>query len=516
MARKYRPVHSYSTQLVQKLHNAPGLSSLIPKIHTARLRKLVTQIGKEDAQDILIHATAEQISDLVEGDVWQSSKPGDRETYSPETFLEWIYLWGEAGTPYLSKRLKELGSNMLSLTLDSYITVVDIQEVGISGSAHVFSQYAVLPKEDEHWPDIISCLAELGDEDPAFLEEALAHCCMRRSLTAEKTHIAHNENLAPDVESERDRHRRNRGYVTRDSAVGFLAEVAGSTLDELILKVDYDPLTAMQLRLQFQIGSDPDNDAPEGDRRESDEEAAEVEPGSVGQSSAGSVKPDLDALIDSIIEEQSSNDSLLLTGPSEKSQLYLDARLTELRNRNPESAARRANEIIYLANILVEGLPLAGARLSERQALQGVSSLANLGLLHCVQSDPWDTEAALLTELLENPPGMVKVFSIGYRLLVSLTDMVHVGLAEAMAVEKCDAGFRFEDLNSVLDGLLITIDAQVSENLRSLGDRLPRFPTVLDGKGGKAIYVNKEWRFFSTPADVDTAIQFLEDLKLEF
>src|SRR5690606_23109307 len=70
---------------------------------------------------------------------------------------------------------------------------------------------------------------------------------MRRSLLVDKTYIAGNDTLEHNLSGARDRRRRDHGYITPEDAAAFLHKERSSTLEQLMIEVRYDPLTALHL-----------------------------------------------------------------------------------------------------------------------------------------------------------------------------------------------------------------------------------------------------------------------------
>jgi hypothetical protein len=525
MAHKH-PVRSKTSNLVSTLLENPQLPAYIQRLEGNSLAKLVQHLGKEDAQPILQYATPEQITDLIEIDAWQSPSPGAEETFSPEKFLEWIELWSDAGPTQLCTQLRNLGAQLFALTLDKYVVVVDIFKIGVSGFVDTFDRFGVMPKDDEQWPLLFQFLCEIWEEDPAFLDEAFGYCCQCRSLVVEKTYSVANENLAPDVEGDRDRHRRERGYVTTLSASAFLSRLKACSLTELLLESTYDPATAMQLKRNNNLH-------------------ASGQPATAHSAFSSSAQNEIERhhraladLLDPILTELNPGNKLLLEGPDQPQPTYLEQQLQALGQRDSAALEHRFREVVFLGNVVMEGTSLNGKRLTEKQATDCVYHSCNLGLEYCVNVEPWDEESALVRELLEQEPGLIRCFNIGYFLLQAIPRKLHGALKRALesaqfqrrlrkepwlqtlireefatAQQETDPNGRFHNLNPLLDSLLFLCDATALEQLRLLADSLPRFPTSLAAQGAAPIHVSKEWRFFATPGDLQAAHTFLAVLE---
>ena len=532
------PVRSKSSNLVAKLLDNPQLPAYIPTLTGPALTKLVRYVGKEDAQELLVYATPQQITDLIEVDTWVSPHPGAEETFAPQKFLEWLELWRDMDAAFLTEKLQNVGSQLFARMLHRFVVVVDIHEVGVSGSMDTFGNLGVIPKEDEHWPSIFRLLTDVWDEDAEFLGEALAYCCQRRSWVTEKTYITDNENLVPDVDGERDRHRREQGYVTSLSAGAFLGGIRESALPDLLLQTAYDPYSALQLsRSRIKAVTDAMKTKSSFDKSDGLTEASCVE--SAPNDAAKSQRAELEALLEPVLREDVQARVLRLSGPAPNESLYLEGKLRLLGENSPGELEQRYRELVYLANVLMEGCAVQGKRLTESEATTCAQRLCNLGLLYCVIEAPWDTEKNILKELLEREPGLMKTFSIGYRLISDIPNKVYHALGRVLLADKTQRRLQKDPwlhemvreefsllrlgrliskrqnrhFNALLDSLLYCFEASACEQLRIVGDTLPRFPNVLDGKVRDSIYVDKSWRFIAAPDDIHVIRHFLDNLE---
>lgn len=530
MAQRKLPARSAITSLLALNEENPQLPAYIRQLPPGDLIRLVDYLGKEDAQLLLAHATANQISELVETDAWVSGGPGRQERFSPEKFLEWLEIWNDSGAPMLCRRLKELGSEYFALTLHEYVVVVDTYEVGVEGSTDQFDRYAVIPKNEEIWPLLFEFMTQVWNEDPDFLEEVLGNCCMRRSLTIEKTHVTHNENLALDVESSRDRHRRDRGYVTSISSAAFLKRIRTTSLDELLLDGSYDGFSAVQLR-NMQQSSSADSDSEEQDL----EQNTRIDDNAHAPADASLAE--LQAVLSPVLQSPAL-DVLMLDGPDSQNSSYLERQLARLGTEKPDVAEDRIRELLYLSNILMEGTTIAGVRLEQREAMLAATHTVNLGLTYFVFVEPWLGEEELLAEILENEPGLIKAFNVGYRLLMELARNVEQALHDALKDERIarklrgerelardirDAMTRYGNcrrtgqscqatLQQLTDSLSILFDAGTCIEISLMADDFPRFPKSLAPNFEPGIRVTQIARFIAVPGDLELLNDSLKSL----
>ena len=521
-----------SASLVDRLQDNPLLPTYIDTLPAPVFKKLVLHIGKEDAQELLRYATDLQIRELIETDAWNSQVPGTEEKFDPAKFLEWILLWQDMSSAFLTAKLVSLGSEMLALALDKYIVVVDLDEVGVSGPVDTFSQFGVMTRDEDQWELILNLLVDVWNEDPEFLEEALAYCCMRRSLFVEKTYISGNETLEQNVEGRRDHHRRKLGYISSTSAASFLTQAKVTEIDKLIIEVAYDLYTSIHIKaMRKATGSAPKRQQTPGFSSTKSDSGA-------GNVNLFQLKlQELDALlIQHEIVDPAPFDRLLAS-PNAKEDLYIKRQLRELAKQDPIALDHRQDEIIYLANLLVEGTEVQRNRINELDAIKYVLGTCNLGLEYCVFEESWGSEKEILHALLRQEPGLIKAFRIGYNLISQLpiraAATLEQELMSAKALRKLHgypwieelvkktfarpihgraASISSECLAVLLDALLPIGDNSICQQLRILCDSFPCYPQSLQPGENTQIYVDKRWRAIETWADLQQLYSFIKSV----
>ena len=235
--------------LVKRLLNNPSLPAYVANMRAPVLHNLITHIGKEDAQELMVLASPEQMRELIALDVWADDGPGTAEQFDPAKLLEWLELWRDMDAKFLVQKLAEVGSELFSAALLDYVVVVDLDTVGVQGDVDVFGRYGVLPEDHNHWPIIFELLAEIWSEDPDLLLDVLGRVCVRRSLSSDTAAISDADLLvAEDLAGDHADAQMDRGYVSALQAALFLGEAKGTALDDLLIQVTYDQISALHLR----------------------------------------------------------------------------------------------------------------------------------------------------------------------------------------------------------------------------------------------------------------------------
>lgn len=518
--------------LVRKILDNPNLPAYIAHLESPILNRLINYVGKEDAQELIAHATPEQVKDLIEVDVFSNSAPGREEQFDPDRFLEWLVLFEDLGPGFLAEKVVGLGEGILALTLDKHVVVVDVTRVGVTDNhfeavaIETFANYGVLPKDEDSWPQLREILTLVWDADPDFIETVLARCCQRRSLMSEQTHIAGNDTLDVDVAFEREGSRRAKGFVTPLSAAVFLGEAKGASIEDLLIGVTYDPVTAMHLRaIRAQRAARGEVHQRSADQREMAK--SDAEPGNIE-----------DLLVEAKVLRPSAATSLL-SGPRRETDLELRSLMRALGDRDHEALEQRFDEILFLANTLVAGTSFQGRVFTEAEAVQCVYATANLGITFCREEEPFDDDSTMLRTFLEMPPGLIKAFRIGYHLIGQLPFKAIVALvrllsstraqrtlrshrwlqeriAEDLEIESLRHGVTFDHIakaKEVLVMMATLFDATTCEQLRIICDPVPCMPRSLES-GAQGLTVNRATRYIRTPGDLARILGFLDAVEI--
>jgi hypothetical protein len=209
-----------------------------------------------------------------------------------------------------------------------------------------------------------------------------------------------------------------------------------------------------------------------------------------------------------------------------------------LSETDSEASEARMSEIVHLANVLMAGTSIQGARFTEAEALKCVYATCNLGIVYCLEEEPFDAEEAMLASFLESEPGMIKAFKLGYHLISQLPykaivavvreltttraqrrlkshPCIHRQIAQGLDLDDLGEGVRMENLEKVkdvLDLLEALYEPTLCEQLRAICDPVPCFPKSLETSAGPRLTVNRAQRYIKEPRDLRALLEFLERL----
>ena len=527
-----------SRKLLKTLTDNPALPAFVRTLKAPVLKRLIEHVGLHDAGDLIALTTTEQMRDILEVSLWETLVPGEAERLRPERFIEWLDVMLEAGTAFTAGRLIELGDAFVVMNFQPLITVIDKsvavehQEDGgcmcalcmlsaRDASFEVIGDYVVIGLHDDEWDTVRAALIEIDGEDSAFLQRVLAQCSTAptmRSFSGQGQHILDDETY------EREQRRERSGFVTPQIAAVFLKTTRTTAYEDLVARREYDAISQRyfdQLAAAALAAASP----PDANERESAESDDEDE-------SATPITPvQLRVLEQALVQAEIIGDqpTKLLAGPqnSNEPQLELQGHLDRLQMTRPAVFGARLGELIFLANVLMAGSWYQGGRFTETEAARAALACANLGLDRLLEDEGAKNAAAradLIDELLEDPPGIVRLFQLGWVVLQAMPMRSAVALLDALRaphvreqlkhkrwmLDEIESAVNDPDIFDLIEQgefadvadnlvlLSLVLDARACHCLRVLIADFPRYPLQLNLGFRQAQASTNESRYLST------------------
>src|SRR5262249_18454520 len=100
----------------------------------------------------------------------------------------------------------------------------------------------------------------------------------------------------------------------------------------------------------------------------------------------------------------------------------------------PNAFSARLGELIFLANVLMAGSWYQGERFTETDAAQAALACANLGLDYLAAQSPRE-RSEFIAQMLEDRPGIVRLFQVGWHLLQQLPVRATRALLDALRAD---------------------------------------------------------------------------------
>ena len=349
-----------SRPLLEQLLKTPNLERIVPYLQPAVLHRVIERCGLEDSAELVALATPEQLTQVLDVDVWRSSAPGLDELFDAERVGLWITVLMEAGTEVAAEKLLGLDIELViagfakhlavfdSGVTTSYTTLDGEQMGGPCAHKDVVSEiggFAIEARRTSAWDAIIELLAFLATEQPEYFHRLMRGCVHLSSGTHEASGFHSLLQTAEqdmfDLASDRESRRDQQGYVTPVQARAFLKGARE-------LRLDADPPPRNPIAAAYFRAVEP-------------MEASGGETDAVFQilREAGVLTPQPRALLG---PAEPQSDRLALIGAHLSSQ--------------PASA----EELVYLINAMMAGCSIQNRPFTAQEASDGAVAMCNLGL----------------------------------------------------------------------------------------------------------------------------------------
>ncbi|MGI9328912.1 MAG: DUF6178 family protein [Pseudomonadales bacterium] len=489
-----------SSGLLRKLVDHPQLPEIVPRLRTPALTALIAAIGVEDAGPVIAHTTTTQLQRVFDEMLWSSLTPESTERMSARAFAQWLQVLVEQGEGFLAERLQALGLQFCVAQFAQLTEVHDVQDTLalMDEAAEVFGTYKVLARNPEDWDVVRAALVAVDGELPDFLHSVLGNITVAVRFAGTESVAS---TAAVDEAHDRDLRREKDGFVTRQSALEFLATARTATLEDLCDMRAY----ALPVRRYMATQSN----------------AKQSEP--VEQADLSDGIRELQTILDGV----QVIDRTLRLEHRDARTLPLKELLDQLELQAPAAFERCLAELVYLSNVLVAGSKDLGERFNEVEAANAALSTANLGAAYLVSQHGTSIE-----ELLQSTPGLIRAFSVGWHVLHQVAGRTaralvatlrtpavrHQLLNRAWIVDEVDVAIadfvnkvdlaKFDEVREALSFVSLVIEPEACARLRVLIAEFPRLPT--NAVPGERVNINA--RRIDGLEDLRDVDEFLQSL----
>jgi len=408
--------------LLQRLLNAPDLAKIVPQMPPEQLHRVITTCGLEDCAEVLALVTPEQLTRILDVDVWRAGAPGTDEQFDTDRFGLWIAVLMEAGPTVAAEKVMGLDLALVTSGLLQHAAAYDLASVepyltldGDEMPARALTRGPVCRvagfvlearRTSSSWDAIVALLEFMSAEHPAYF-----HRLMRGwiELSDDAREDDGCDSLLDDEKQdmldltiEREARREAQGFVSPAQAHAFLKG-------------------GRQLRL------DADRPAPS--------------PIALAYFRAIERAGVIEILHDAGVPRFEPR-ALLATAEQQASRLsWIEAHVA--------SHPGCAGELAYLANAIVAGCAIQGRAFTVQEAGDAATATCNLGL------ENWPPHWS--------DPDLVTAFQVGCAVLHR-----DVGMYVAQHLVDVLAGIQCSD-----DGIQLGLDELRHELIAGIGDGEP-------------------------------------------
>lgn len=487
-----------SRPLLERLLTTPNLEKIVPNLQPAVLHRVIERCGLEDSAELVALATPEQLTHVLDVDVWRAPAPGTDEAFDADRFGLWVAVLMEAGTEVAAEKILGLDIELViagfakhlavfDRGVTTFYTTLDGEQMG-GPCAHkdVVSEiggYAIEARRTSAWDAIIELLAFLATEHPEYFHRLMRGCVHLSSGTHEESGFhsllqARRQDMF-DLASERESRREQAGYVTPAQAQAFLKGAR-----ELRLDADApapSPLAAAYFRAVEPIEAS----------------GGEADPVFQILREAGVLTPQPRALL----------------GPAEPGSHRL-ALIEERLSSHPAGAG----DLVYLVNALMAGCSVQERPFTAQNASDAAIAMCNLGL------ENWPRHW---------PPGdLIAAFQVGWNVLYRdvcmhaaqslVTTLQNIRCSDRDIQLRLD-GLRHELVRHIPDGepwrvrsdidVIIRLDTASWAGLLGLIDQCPVLHAAAGAARKSVLRINPtDFEFIAGNCQIATVREFLAGL----
>jgi hypothetical protein len=505
--------------LLQRLLNAPDLTTIVPRLPPDVLQRVIQTCGLEDCAEFVALATPWQLARILDIDLWRARTPGADEGFDADRFGLWIAVVMEAGAAVAAEKVRGLDIELVIAGLLQHATAFDCASVSpyttldgdeMPGRAmnggplsEVGGYVLQARRTSSAWDAIVELLAFLSAEHPGYFHR-LMRGWVRLSDDPRVEDgcddlLDDDEQHMFDLAADRDGRRERQGYVTPAQARAFLTSGR-----DLRLGAERPAPSAIARAYFGTIESTRSTEAP--GRHEAVQPVSES-----GRAAPSTLAPGVVEVLRDAGVLGAPPRPLLGAADLHSSRLsWIEVHVAS----HPDSAG----ELAYLANAIVAGCSVQGRPFTAQEAGDGAVAICNLGL------ENWPPHWS--------DPDLVTAFQVGWTVL-----HCDVGLYVAKHLIDLLAGIRCSDrdIQSRLDALrhelrqgvrnrepwrarggldvILMLDAPSWAALRALIDECPVMHAALDAPRQRRRTINPaDFAFISQNSQIAAVREFMASL----
>ena len=371
-----------------RLLESPFLAQVVPQLAPETLHQLIKHRGLADSGEIVASATSQQLTSLLDLDLWPSPQPGRDERFDADRFGEWLELLAETGDTVAARTVAALDVNLVVAGLARYVRVFDAATFEPTESSDdeprqgggrrsdslecEIGGYVVRAARSEAWDAILTLLVALDTDHPDSFHAVMSGC-RRVSNSAPEIDglddlLGTPEQQLHDVALDRERRRSQQGYSTPADARAFL-QLARQRRRHRADVPAVNPLAAAYFRAADEAVASTDWNARSQKRgKESGEDGGDSAP--------------IDAVVALLAEAGlvPGRPRALLESAEPSRLTRMRPLMSHLRDTNHTAYLLRSRELAFLANVLVAGCSVQSRPFTPQEASDAAVGICNLGL----------------------------------------------------------------------------------------------------------------------------------------
>ncbi len=114
--------------------DAPQLARLVPDLTPETLHQLIRHRGLRESGELVACATPEQLTSVLDLDLWRHAQPGRDEQFDADRFGEWVEVLVDTGEAIAARIVAALDEHLVIAGLSRYVRVFDLPAIAPTAS----------------------------------------------------------------------------------------------------------------------------------------------------------------------------------------------------------------------------------------------------------------------------------------------------------------------------------------------------------------------------------------------
>src|SRR5262249_26158530 len=111
--------------VLARILGVPHLARIVPQLQPELLHRVIEHCGLEDCAELVALATADQLTAVLDIDLWRSRQPGLEEQFDADRFGTWLEVLVELGPEFAAQKVAEMDAALVIAALGQHVLVCD-------------------------------------------------------------------------------------------------------------------------------------------------------------------------------------------------------------------------------------------------------------------------------------------------------------------------------------------------------------------------------------------------------
>ncbi len=182
MTNQITRASSNSRSLIDRILDLPDVEKVVRSLEPRLLHQFIRRCGLEDSGEIISLATAEQLSRILEEDLWAPGKAGTEDQLDAERFGQWLEVLAETDAAGAAQKIAAMDLDFVTAAFSQQMLVMDggellfqedgenapveararlTAEVAAGDLGHDFGRYIAISKRSESWEALLAILRRI-------------------------------------------------------------------------------------------------------------------------------------------------------------------------------------------------------------------------------------------------------------------------------------------------------------------------------------------------------------------